>query len=288
MPVIFFALISYVGWGTGDVVGAVATRRLGAYSTTLWSAILSLLLFASYMPFSINDLYKLTPVVLFITLAIGVIFLIAFLSFNQAMIVGNPAIVGAIVSAYSSIAVVLSIVFLGERISLPQGAVITLIFIGIVLTSVNINEFWKGKVITGKAIIYSLIALLCFGVYATFIRIPIDQIGWFWPSVLVYISLLCTLLVVVKIRKVTIKKPTQNRALLPLLVSVLLLRSGELAYGIALTKELTAIVAPIAGAYPTLFVPLAFLVFRERVTKQQIGGIVLTVIGIVLLSLFSV
>jgi uncharacterized membrane protein len=48
-----------------------------------------------------------------------------------------------------------------------------------------------------------------------------------------------------------------------------------------------AIVAPIAGAYPTLFVFLSRFVFKDRLTKQQGFGIVVTLVGIVLLAFFS-
>jgi len=50
---------------------------------------------------------------------------------------------------------------------------------------------------------------------------------------------------------------------------------------------MVSVVAPIAGANPTLFVLLAFFVFKDRLTKQQILGIVLTLLGIVWLSFLS-
>ena len=49
-----------------------------------------------------------------------------------------------------------------------------------------------------------------------------------------------------------------------------------------------SVVAPIAGSSVTLFVLLAFLIFKDKISQQQIFGIVTTLVGIVLLSFFSI
>lgn len=67
----------------------------------------------------------------------------------------------------------------------------------------------------------------------------------------------------------------------------LLLGIGALSFNFAIDQGQVTIVAPIAGSYPALFALLAFLVFREQITRQQIAGIVITLFGIVLLSIFS-
>ena len=90
-----------------------------------------------------------------------------------------------------------------------------------------------------------------------------------------------------RVRKIELKKPTYEKALLPLILSVVILRCGDFSFNFAISKGLTAIVAPIAGSYPTLFVVLSFLIFKDPIKKQQIFGIILTVIGIVLLSFLS-
>ena len=71
---------------------------------------------------------------------------------------------------------------------------------------------------------------------------------------------------------------------LPLLFNLLLLRGGDFAFNIGLQQGLAAVIAPIAGAYPTLSVILAFLVFHEKPTRRQLSGIALVLVGIVLLG----
>lgn len=57
---------------------------------------------------------------------------------------------------------------------------------------------------------------------------------------------------------------------------------------IGISKSSVAVIVPIAGSSPTLFALLAFFVFKESITKQQILGIVTTLVGIVFLSIFSI
>lgn len=91
-----------------------------------------------------------------------------------------------------------------------------------------------------------------------------------------------------KIKRINLEHPNKERALVPLLMNALLLGMGSWSFNFAIDQGLTSIVAPIAGSYATLFVILAFLFFKDPITRQQILGIVTTLSGIVLLSIFSV
>jgi len=73
-----------------------------------------------------------------------------------------------------------------------------------------------------------------------------------------------------------------------LLPASLLISIGGFSYDIAISQGLVAVVAPIASSSVTLFVVLAFIFLKDPITRQQIIGIITTLIGIVLLSIFSV
>ena len=61
MSAIFYGLISYVGWGTGDIFGTFATRKVGPYVTTFWAFAFGALLGSFYIPFAQSDLGSITP-----------------------------------------------------------------------------------------------------------------------------------------------------------------------------------------------------------------------------------
>jgi transporter family protein len=60
---------------------------------------------------------------------------------------------------------------------------------------------------------------------------------------------------------------------------------GTLGYYAALHQQDASLVTPITGLFPLLTVVLAFIVLRERLNKVQVGGIVLALASIVVLSI---
>lgn len=216
----------------------------------------------------------------FIGIFLGTIF------YYEALRIGNRALVGTIASSFPAVAVILSIVFLGERVSIQQILAIIIIFIGIFLSIVDMRKF-KDKILVNKATLFAVITMFSWGIYLAFIKIPVEKIGWFWPNYLTFL-LFPLIFIYAKVKGLSIEKPTENKALIPLVVSTILVRVAELSYNFAISKGLVAVVAPIAGANITLFVLLAFLIFKDPITRQQIAGIITTLIGIVLLSVFSV
>lgn len=75
---------------------------------------------------------------------------------------------------------------------------------------------------------------------------------------------------------------------MPIIGTCLLIFGGTFSYNFAISIGQVALIAPIAGSSSTLFVVLAFLVFKDPIRRQQIVGIITTLIGIVLLSVFSI
>lgn len=287
MPAIFFALISYFGWGTGSLLEAIVARRLFSYSLIFWSHLLSFLLLSLYAPFALPDLKNLTPGILIIVIVlafIGIFFGTIF--YYEALKIGNRALVGTITASFPAVTVVLSLIFLGDRVSLQQTFAIITIFSGLALSTVDIKTI-QSKNLLNKSSLFALLAMLSWGLYFAFIKIPVSQIGWFWPNYFTFF-LFPLILIYTRFKKVKIEAPTKNNALVPLFISTILVRAAELAYNLGISKGLVTVVAPIAGANQTLFVVLAFLIFKDPITKQQIVGSITTLIGIVLLSVFSV
>ena len=60
---------------------------------------------------------------------------------------------------------------------------------------------------------------------------------------------------------------------------------GTLGYYAALREQNASVVTPITGVFPVLTVVLAFVVLRERLNKVQMGGMLLALASIVILSI---
>lgn len=287
MPAIFFALVSYFGWAIGDIFNTFVTRKIGAYSTSFWFSLGLLLISVFYAPFVLSDLKNLTALILIFNLLLGILLTIASLCFNKALQIANPSLVGTIGASFAALVVIFSILFFGEVVSSNQVLSMIIIFIGIILSSLDLNSLKERKNIINRGVLLALIAMFLWGIYFTFIKIPIKEIGWFWPSVISTFST-TTLLSLLKLKKgIKLNKPV-GKTLVYLLLTIITVKSAELAFNYAISRNLTSLVAPIAGSYPTLFVVLAFLIFKDPITRQQIAGIITTLIGIILLSVFSI
>jgi uncharacterized membrane protein len=130
----------------------------------------------------------------------------------------------------------------------------------------------------------ALLAMVFLSIYFTFSRVLINSYGWFLPS---FIATACFPIIYLFIRKNKEKLtiPRGVKVLVAVFLVGLLIRSGDFAlnYGLSLPNA-SSLVAPIAGASPILFVTLSSIIFKDKLTKQQIVGIVVTLTGILLLT----
>jgi drug/metabolite transporter (DMT)-like permease len=283
---IIFAILSYFGWGSGDVLGVAATRKIGTFKSTFWIYVGGLLITSLYIPFALHDLAHLTIPILIINVFLGLFLAVCFLAFNEALRIGNSSLVGTIAGSFSGVVVILSLIFFGESLSFVQIISIIVILIGVVFSSLNLKELKNKKVFENRGILLAILVMFGWGIGFTFIKIPIKQIGWFWPSYIIDLSGFIFLLLASIGKLKTLKAIPRNGFLLSIFDGFLQ-NVGGFSYSFALSMGAAAIVAPIAGAYPTLFVFLSRFVFKDRLTKQQGFGIVVTLVGIVLLAFFS-
>ena len=286
MQAILFALVSYIGWGAGDLFAAISGRKIGSLSATFWFLLLAVLIF---LPFGIlfkEQASHITPKIILLVFTLSTIGNIGLITFYEALRVGNPTLVGTVSSSFVGITVLLSIIFLNEIITLPQGLAILIILLGLIVASLDVTKIKKQELFSNKGILYALISALTWGVYWTFIKIPVLEIGWYWTSILAYCSFpTIWLLMVFKKQKLAGFK--DKKSLLSALGNAFLTGIGSFSFNFAIGNGLTAIVAPIAGSYPTLFAVLSYFFFKEPIKKNEVIGIVATLIGIVLLAFLS-
>lgn len=268
MQAIIFALISYFTWGTGILVEAIVARKLNSFSLALWAFILSSVVLSFYAPFVINDLKGLTLELLVFIIVIGIIGLFfGTIIYYEALKKGNRALVGTIASSFPAVAVLISVIFLKERVSINQIIAIVIIFIGLILSSIDLREVRNKNIFTDKSVLMAFITMLSWGMWIALLKIPVSKIGWFWPNYFTFL-LFPLLFFYIKLKKIPIQRPTINHAFVPLVASTTLVRIAEFSYNLGISNGLVTVVAPIAGANPTLFVVLAFLFLKDPITKQ--------------------
>lgn len=275
-----FGMIAYVGWGSGDVFGTFATRKVGPYITTFWAFAFAAILGSFYVPFALRDLHALTPGLFMLNLLLGVMYVGGNLTFNEALRLSSAPIVGTIGGSFAALTVLLSYLFLGETISVLRIALICIVFLGVYITTTSHTQ--KKDAGFTKGIILALISLIVWGIYFTFNKILMSRMGWFWPN---YIPMLLFPLIGIymKWKHIPFILPKRDVAV-PLFFNALMLRGGDVAFNVGASMGLTATVAPLGGAYPTLFAVLSYFVFRDPLNRKQVAGIIIALGGLVALG----
>ncbi len=286
MSAITYALIAYFTWGIGITFEAVAARKVESKSLSFYGFFLAFIATSLYLPFSQFKLSSLTADI------IGICYLIAFfiiagsIFYYEALKKGNPSLVGTIGSSFPFIAVILSTIFFKEKITYCQIIAIAIIFFGLILSTLNLDELKNKKLTLNKGVLLALLTMISWGIYATLIKLPISKIGWFLPNWIIFSSFPIVFLYI-KASKTKFDIPKKINIIVPVILSIFFVRTAEFAYNIGLSRGMASIVAPIAGANPTLFVLLAYFVFKEPLKKYQIAGIFFTLAGVVFLSILS-
>lgn len=283
MNAILMAIITYIGWGVGDVFGTIPARTIGPYRTVLGVMIVTLVVFFPFALSQIPELLRFTPLLAATTLALNAILIIGNIAIGEALRRTYASLALTIFSSYSALIVLLSVIFYREPLTVWQMISIAVIFIGVFFCTYTPN----GKGILPKShksgIMWALLGMLTIGIYFTAIKPIITVVGWFWPVYLYNLWMPVVVWLVWKKKELNIPN-NWKPAVFPLIASALLLRGGDFFFNAAIDKGLIAVVAPIAGAYPTLSVILAYFMFREIPTKRQLFGIVLALMGIVALA----
>ena len=264
---------------------AIVARRMNSSSLVFWGAVITIILGAFLIPFQIQYLQFYTIGLLLFNLFLGVGALFSgTLVYYEALKVGNRALVGTIASSFPFVTVIVSFLFLGERVSSAQFWSMVVIFTGLFLSIINwqrSQNWWS------KGIILATVTMVSWGLYFAFLKILIVKVGWFWPNYIAF-AFFPVLIVYMRARKIPFEPLTKNKIAMLLIAATFLVRLAEFAYSLGISFGQVAVVAPIAGSNPTLFVLLAFLIFKDPISRQQILGIITTLAGIVLLSVFSV
>lgn len=286
MPSIFFALISFIGWGIGDIFNTIAARRLDAYSATFWTLIWAFLISSLYVPFALKELANLTGPLFIMIMLLGVFFLVGITFFREAVRKNNPSLAVAIAGSFPALTTILSLIFFQEALLPIQALLVIVIFVGISLCVFDLQNILQGKIRADKYTALALVPFFAWGILFTFMKIPVRAIGWFWPYYML-LGLFPLLYFFMRFRGIKLQSPRANGAFIPLVLTTILIRSADFSFNAGINLGHTAIVAPIAAGNLALFVLIASFVFKDPITKQQIAGIVTTLIGIVLLSFVS-
>lgn len=279
---VFFGLITMLCWGVADFLQTIPTRKIGTARTMFFSSLIGLL------PTSIAIIFFRTSLVIDTKLSglllIGSIFnLSAVYFFFTSFEKGEVSVVTPISASYSLVTIFLAFVFLGDRLSPQAWAAVTVLVIGIILTSTDIKKL--KNLHTAKGVKESLLAMCFWGIYFFVLGIVSETYG---PANLFMqtgvINGLVTLIFSYAIGGRPKKNGMTKNIYLILWINMVIYTVAWVTLNYGLTLEVVSLVAPISSLYPSITVLLAAVFYKEKLVTNQILGILLIFTGIVLLS----
>jgi len=285
-----YALCAAVSWGAADFLGAVSTRRAGLLGTMCAGQVVTCLALG---------LLALTPVPtaspgpgdLVMLAASGVLGTLAYAGFYRALQLGPVSLVSPMFSAYALVAVILAVIFGGERLTLPGLAGVALTIAGVVLVSAasppdaqqDLRPAGRGR---RDGVPYALAAMVSWGVTIYLVGRTSENLGWFLPAALsraVTFVIILTAAAVIFLRRPAIR-PRPGTLLLPGIAGIF----DVLAF-IAFTRASTAgpvaVTAAASSCFPLIVMAGGIVVFHERLRRQHILGTGMTLAGVLVLGL---
>ncbi len=298
----FYGLLAAIGWGTSTTTAAIALRRARAHIVVLFSQAIGIVFLVILAVGTHAPLLSVAGSAVVALVWAGLIGLLSYLAFYQAVAIGSPGLMSAISSTYGGVAAILAVVLLGERLTGLGIAGVVLAVIGIVLAAAGPGTpapaaaapTGPGAAVSGRvrsgspalAVSLALLSAVGYGVGGYLLGEYSQRSGWLMPGVIAHgTSVLALAGVLPLLRGRNGWRGLDLATLGWMAVAGLADAAALAAYSRGTQIGQVAITAAISSIYPVI--PLAFgvLLLGERLSRRQLAGIVIIIAGLVLLGM---
>lgn len=278
MVSIIFGLGTALFFAASTLLSSRATKIIGPWSVVAWVSLTGLVAVAPFaaldgVPTGLSG----SNVTWWIISGAGNVLGLVLTAI--ALRVGKVGVIAPIVATEGAIAAVIAAI-LGESIAPLVAFLLLVIVVGVVLAAAGKDPAPIAHERPLLAVLLSTAAAASFGValYATGSLSDELPISWvLLPSRTV--GVLAILIPLVMLRKLSLTKATAPLVIAMGLTEVLGFTSYAIGaqYEVAITSVLASQFAPIAAV-------LAYILFRERLGRQQVLGVVVIVLGVAVLT----
>ncbi len=270
------------GWGTSDFFANITSEKIGHEKAFFWSQIAGAFLIVLFMLFLSPSLPSLPLIGL--TMLGGVAYALGYLLFYKGLEIGNVSVVSTVVNLGVLFMIFISFFLRGQKLTALQVPAIILILLGIIIISVNIEDLKKGTVSLLRGVKETLLATIMFGaLYWPLNEFVVEKANLLTVSLITKLTAVAFVFLISLFQKrsLIIKKTSIRLTTLVALVGILeAIAVLAVAYG--LTYGDGIIVAPVSSALTIVTVGLAVIFLKEKLTKIQITGIAMVIVGIIM------
>ena len=286
MIALLYGMGAALAWGLSDYTGAISSRRLGVFGTMFGMELIGTLLYAPTL--QVLGMWPALDVAqLPFAILLAVVGSVSIALFFRALAVGQIAVVSPIGSAYLAVTVILVVVFLGERLSLPQGLAIAATFIGVVLTSTDVRRFVALARRSDPGVRHAVMAMLGFGCWAALLSAATRAQDGLATLLLMRTTSVLLFAAVFLLRPALRPRTARLRDLALVSVVGIFDIGANVAYVLGVQSGFASVVATGSAVYPLLPAALAIGFLGERLAPNQYIGVVVLAAGLVALGLSS-
>ena len=179
---------------------------------------------------------------------------------------------------------ILSLLFLGELLSVEQYIGAFILLTGVIVTTWGTQTNHPNKI---RGIIFGLASMTCFSVSAIMVKAAISDVPVITATFyrMVFGTIFTLGYGVASKNFSSWIRPLKDKKLLGLFVfNVIVITYGGFLLSMAAIKYISVSLASVLGATEPIFVLLlAFLLMREKVTKREVIGTIVTLVGLFLI-----
>jgi drug/metabolite transporter (DMT)-like permease len=272
---LLLALGASLAGGVSDFVGPLWSRVLGTLPVLFWAQIGGVL--GLVLVVGVRGEGPKGWAVLY---AIGASFggMLGLFAYYRGMVTGSMSVVAPIAGVSAVIPVIFGIAT-GDSPSVPQVAGIGCALAGVGLASIEHQE-GRRRVAAGVGV--ALLAACGFGFYFPWMHAA-GKVDFWWASLVFRVTALLLVASVVSAQRTPVRLRPRHLAIAGACgVGDTI---GNVLFAASSGKGLISLTAVLASLYPVVTVVLAASILHERVARLQRVGIVLTLTGVVLISL---
>jgi len=274
MEAIVLALGASLTWGLADFFGPLQGRKLGALRTLVYvqlGGLVGIAIIVAIRAEGPHDKMILLAIPAAISGSLGLF------AYYRGIAVGAISVVAPIAGVSAVLPVIFGIAT-GESPSALQLAGIACALLGVFFAAREPGRT-EARFAAGAGL--AVLAAIGFGGYFPFMHAAGDADPW-WASLIFRVASTSVILIAVAIQRPALRVPGR---LLPLLALIGLGDMfGNLLFAAASGSGLVSVTSVLASLYPIVTVVLARIVLHEKVSRAQEGGIVLTLVGVALIS----
>jgi drug/metabolite transporter (DMT)-like permease len=283
-----YGLLSATAWGICTLLAAVAARRIGTLRTVVTGEAAGLVCYGLLFWIGHFSLRGVGGVAWLLVLG-GIFGVGGYLALYRGLESGHVGLVSAISACGGGVIVVLSVVLLREHLTVTAivGVVATVAGVMVAVLRGGERDVSGGAGVKTLGVVFGLIAALSYGVGAFLIGRYAVDLGWLVPVVVARGGAMIVLLGLLATPLRASAGARMRSGVAWALAAGVFDAAGLIFFTRGDQVGLVAVTAAVSSAYPVIPLVGGLFLFRERLRRQQVGGVILILAGLVLLGVGS-